>query len=88
MKLEKKELLHLRRALLAYAPSKMTEHLKHKLTEALQALEAQRAPRCAPRCATCQHAIRIGPRMVRCLLRHLDQHTSTKACHVYTPFCP
>ncbi len=42
MKLEKKELLHLRRALLAYAPSKMTEHLKHKLTEALQALEAQR----------------------------------------------
>lgn len=88
MKLEKKELLHLRRALLAYTPGKMTEYLTRKVNEALQALEAQRAPRSAPRCATCKHAIRIGRSMVRCLLRHIDRHTSTKACHVYTPFCP
>lgn len=88
MKLEKKELLHLRRALLAYTPGKMTEYLTLKVNEALQALEAQRAPRSAPRCATCKHALRIGKSTVRCMLRHIDRHTSTKACHVYQPFCP
>lgn len=88
MKLEKKELLHLLRALHAYKPGKMTEQITRKVNEALQALEEQRAPRSAPRCATCKHAIRIGKSMVRCMLRHIDRHTSTKACHVYTPFCP